>query len=326
MHRYKQNRCQQLRGFCYAALMGSVSKAAAHIGLSQPAVSQQIRQLEEEMAVTLFVRRGASIHLTPDGELLLKMVKPLVEKLEHLDKEFKHQRAEVEEGYVEVASGGSTILYVLPRYVEEFRRLYPKVEVRLHNVTGLAGIAQLRAGLVDFAVGPMIDVPEDLEFHPMLSYEPVLITCAGHPLAQKKDLTLQDISRYPLVLPPRNLSTWRVVDSAFKKKGLPYQVAMEVGGWDAIKKYVELGLGISIISSVGISGSEKLEVLPAGEFFPKRMYGVVLRKESILSPQAQRFVKLLLGKNGVRSHAPGPAGGKPNGRDSASSAPHVDSN
>ena|ERR1051325_2567530 len=77
-YRYKQNRCQQLRGFCYAASMGSISKAAKRIGLSQPAVSQQIRTLEEEMAVTLFVRRGANIHLTPDGELLLKMVKPLV--------------------------------------------------------------------------------------------------------------------------------------------------------------------------------------------------------------------------------------------------------
>lgn len=286
--------------------MGSISKAAAHIGLSQPAVSQQIHQLEDEMSVTLFVRRGAGIHLTPDGELLLKMVKPLVEKLEHLDKEFKHQRAETEEGYVEIASGGSTILYVLPRFVEEFRRLHPKVEVRLHNVTGLAGLAQLRAGLVDFAVGPMIEVPDDLEFHPMLSYEPVLITCLGHPLARNKDLTLQEISRYPLVLPPRNLSTWRVVDGAFRKSGLSYQVAMEVGGWDAIKKYVELGLGISIISSVGISGGEKLEVLPAGEFFPKRMYGVVLRKDSILSPQARRFIKLLLGKNGVPPSPPSP--------------------
>lgn len=299
--------------------MGSISKAAAHIGLSQPAVSQQIRQLEEEMEVTLFIRRGASIHLTPDGELLLKMVKPLVEKLEHLDKEFRHQRAEVEEGYVEVAGGGSTILYVLPRYVEEFRRLHPKMEVRLHNVTGLEGLAQLRAGLVDFAVGPMMDVPEDLEFHPIFSYEPVLITCVGHPLARKKELSLADISQYPLILPPRNLSTWRVVDSAFKKNGLSYQVAMEVGGWDAIKKYVALNLGISIISSVGIAGDEKLEVLPAGEFFPKRMYGVVLRKDSILSPQARQFVKLLLSKNetlagpqpAARESGPGSPGPRP---------------
>ncbi len=69
---------------------------------------------------------------------------------------------------------------------------------------------------------------------------------------------------------------------------------MEVGGWEAIKKYVELGLGISLIVSIGISGQERLEVLPAGEFFPKRTYGVVLRKGRLLTPQASRFVRLLL--------------------------------
>src|SRR5882724_72065 len=137
-------------------------------------------------------------------------------------------------------------------------------------------------------------VPDDIEFHPIVSYEAVVITCLGHPLAHQKTLTLNEISRYPLILPPRNLSTWGLVDSTFKSHGLTYQVAMEVGGWEVIKKYVELGLGISIIISIGITGDERLEVIPAGEFFPKRTYGVVLRKGRILTPQAKKFVDLLL--------------------------------
>jgi DNA-binding transcriptional LysR family regulator len=136
-------------------------------------------------------------------------------------------------------------------------------------------------------------VPEDIEFHPIVSYEPVIITCLGHPLSYKR-LSLKEISRYPLILPPRGLSTWNLVDSVFKKHGLSYEVAMEVGGWEAIKKYVELDLGISLIISIGICGQEKIEVIPAGEFFPKRTYGVVLRKGRILTPQAKRFVTLLL--------------------------------
>ena len=94
-----------------------------------------------------------------------------------------------------------------------------------------------------------------------------------------------------------------MVDSTFKKHGLSYQVAMEVGGWEVIKKYVELGLGISIIISIGITGDERLEVIPAGEFFPKRTYGVVLRKGRILTPQAKKFVDLLL----KSSEIPAPA-------------------
>lgn len=293
-YRYKQNRFQQLRGFCYAAAAGSISKAAKRICLSQPAVSQQIRSLENEMDVTLFSRRGARIELTPDGELLFEMARPLVEELEHLDEEFRQRRSEVDEGHIEVAAGLSTILYFLPKHVEAFRQAHPRIEVRLQNVTGVEGLERLRAGLVDFAVGPLMEVPSDIEFYPVRSYDPVVITCRGHPLARRSRITLEDISRYPLILPPRNQSTWTMVDSTFKKHGLVYQVAMEVGGWEVIKKYVELGLGISIIISIGITGEEKLEVVSAKEFFPRRTYGVVQRKGRILSPQARRFITLLL--------------------------------
>ena len=301
-YRYKQNRVQQLRGFCYAAASGSISKAARRMNLSQPAVSQQIQTLESEMSVRLFLRHGSRITLTHDGQLLYEMATPLIEQLENLDHQFRMRRLEIDEGHIEVAAGNSTIMYFLPRYVDEFRRAHPRIEVRLHNVTGVEGLEQLRAGVVDFAVGPLMFVPDDIEFHPVVSYEPVVITCLGHPLAYKR-LSLKEISRYPLILPPRGLSTWSLVDSTFKKHGLTYEVAMEVGGWEAIKKYVELGLGISLIISIGITGSERLEVLQAGELFPERAYGVVLRKGRILSPQARLFVDLLLRARALRDQA-----------------------
>lgn len=299
--RYKQNRFQQLRGFCHAAASGSISKAAVRIGRSQPAVSQQIRSLEDEMDVTLFVRRGAKMCLTREGELLYALAFPLIEQFEHLDEEFLRRRNEIEEGSIDIAAGWSTILYVLPKFVESFRNAHPKIEVHLHNVTGQEGLEQLRAGAVDLAIGPMTEAPADIEFHPVVSYEPVVITCMGHPLASLSVLNLTEISRYPLILPPRHLSTSAMIDKTFKKQGLSYQVAMEVGGWEVIKKYVELGLGISIISSIGITGQDKLEVLPAGEFFPNRIYGLVLRKGNILSPQARLFAKLLLNSQSVLS-------------------------
>jgi DNA-binding transcriptional LysR family regulator len=222
------------------------------------------------------------------------MARPLIEELENLDEEFRQRRFEVDEGHIEIAAGLSTILYFLPKYVEAFHHTYPRIEVRLQHVTGLEGLERLRTGLVDFAVGPLMQVPADIEFHPIVSYDAVVITPIGHPLVQCEKLTLQEISRYPLILPPRNLSTWPMVDGTFKKYGLSYKVAMEVGGWEAIKKYVELGLGISIIIRIGITGAEKLEVIPAAEYFPGRAYGLVIRKGRILTPQAKRFVNLLL--------------------------------
>ena len=308
-HRYKQNRFQQLRGFCYAASCGSISNAARQMFLSQPAVTQQIQGLENELGTTLFARRGSRIQLTHEGELLFQMARPLIEELENLDEAFRQRRSEVDEGHIEVAAGTSTIMYFLPKHVEAFRRAHPKIEMRLQNVTGIEGLERLRTGLVDFAVGPLMGVPADIEFHPIVSYDPVVITPVGHPLARHKKFTLEDISRYPLILPPRNLSTSPMVDSTFKKHGLSYQVAMEVGGWEGIKKYVELGLGISIIISIGITGEERLEVIPAGEFFPRRTYGVVLRKGRFLSPQARRFVSMLLGARKANATPAGAGGG-----------------
>src|SRR5438552_6551317 len=113
-YRYKQNRFQQLRGFCYAAAAGSVSIAAKRMRLSQPSVSQQIQSLESEMGVKLFLRQGSKIRLTHEGQLLFEMAGSLVEQLEHLDEQFKQRRNEVDEGRIEIAAGWSTILYVLP--------------------------------------------------------------------------------------------------------------------------------------------------------------------------------------------------------------------
>lgn len=292
--RYKQNRLQQLRGFCYAAADGSISKAAERMFLSQPSVSLQIQALERELDVILFERRGPKIKLTPDGEILFALSMPLVERIDNLADEFSARRGNVEQGRIDLAAGWSTILYVLPEFVERFRKEHPNIELKLHNVTGAEGLAQLRAGHVDFAVGPLLQAPDDVDFHPIVSYEPLLITALDHPLASAKELTLKEISKHPLILPPRHLSTWSTVDSVFKTQGLPYEVAMEVGGWEVIKKYVELGLGISVVMSICITGEEKLAVIPAGDFFPDRTYGVVIRKGKFLSPQARRFIALML--------------------------------
>jgi DNA-binding transcriptional LysR family regulator len=293
--RYKQNRLQQLRGFCYAARTKSISKAAEKMGLSQPSVSLQIKALERELGVQLFDRRGPRIELTHDGQRLLELARPLLESIDQLDDSFASLRESIERGTVNIAAGGSTIQYLLPPFVERYTREYPQVDVRLHNVTGKAGLTQLREGDVDFAVGPMFDTPADIEFHPLVTYEPMLITRRDHPLASQSRVSLKDIARYPLILPPKEQSTFRVVEMVFAEHSLEYDIKLEVGGYDVIKKYVELGLGISIVMSHCLSGADHLHAVPVGRWFPKRTYGVVLRKGRSLSPAAERFVEMIRG-------------------------------
>jgi DNA-binding transcriptional LysR family regulator len=291
--RYKQNRLQQLRGFCYAARTKSISKAAEKMSLSQPSVSLQIKALERELGAQLFTRRGPRIELTHDGHRLLELARPLMEAIDQLDENFASLRESAERGTVNIAAGGSTIQYLLPPFVKKYTREYPQVDVRLHNVTGKAGLALLRDGDADFAVGPMLDTPADIQFHPLVTYEPTLITRRDHPLASRKRVTLKDIAKYPLILPPKEQSTFRVVEVVFAEHSLEYDVKLEVGGYDVIKKYVDLGLGISIVMSHCLSGADHLHAVPLGRWFPKRTYGVVLRKGQPLAPAAERFVEMI---------------------------------
>jgi DNA-binding transcriptional LysR family regulator len=294
--RYKQNRLQQLRGFYYAARSKSISKAAGRMGLSQPSVSLQIKALEQELGTQLFERRGPRIELTHDGHRLLELARPLVEGIDGLQESFASLRESKDHGTVNIAAGGSTIQYLLPPFVEKYTRQHPDVDVRLHNVTGKAGLALLREGDADFAVGPMLDTPPDITFHPLVTYEPMLITRRDHPLASHQRVTLKDIAKYPLILPPKEQSTYRVVELVFAEHSIEHDVKLEVGGYDVIKKYVELGLGISIVMSHCLSGADHLHSVPLGRWFPKRTYGLVLKKGHTLSPAAQTFVDM------IRSH------------------------
>jgi len=194
-----------------------------------------------------------------------------------------------------VAAGSSTILYLLPKIVAAFRDEYADVRLTLHNVTGAGGLDLLRSDAVDLAVGSMLDVPGDLNYAPVYRFDPMLITPLDHPLAKKTDLKLEDLSPYGLILPPKRLTTYRLVDLVFQQNRVPYTVALEVGGWEVIKQYVAMDLGISIVTAICLTDAdrERLAARSLAKYFPARSYGVVMRKGKYLSPQARAFVDLI---------------------------------
>jgi DNA-binding transcriptional LysR family regulator len=292
--RYKHSRLQQLRGFCHVVQTGSFSKAAERMFLSQPTISLQVQALEREFDSKLIERKGPKIKLTDEGKILYEMSLPLVDGIDKLDESFIHRKEFIDSGTLDIAAGESTILYILPKFIAKFSREYPKVEIKLHNVTGRDGLAMLREGEIDLVVGSMIDVPQDIDYRPTFTYDPVLIAHRGHPLSVKKKVTMKDISKYALILPPKHLSTWRVVDFVFQQHNLHYHVAMEAGGWEVIKKYVSLGMGISIVTSICLEDDDDhLEKIPLSQYFPKRSYGLVLKKGKVLSPLAKKFIELM---------------------------------
>ena len=292
---YKGSRLKPLRAFCQVARLGSISRAAEALYLSQPAVTLQLQALERELGVRLLERVGRRLVPTREGDLLYELARPLVEGLDNLAASFREQVRGLDAGELHVAAGSSTILYLLPGIVDAFRQRHPDVRLSLHNVTGASGLDLLRSDGVDLAVGSMLDVPADLTYAPVYRFEPMLITPPDHPLADKRELALEDLSPYGLILPPKRLTTYRLVDLVFQQNRVPYTVALEVGGWEVIKQYVAMGQGISIVTAFCITEADRARLLTRSlaKFFPSRSYGVVKRRGKFLSPQARAFVDLI---------------------------------
>lgn len=290
---YKGNQLKQLRAFCAVAKSGKMTDAAAELFLSQPAISLQIRALERELDTVLFERHGPRINLTREGLELYEMARPLVDALDTLNSRFNRQmKGDLDSGEVIIAAGESTIIYLLPRLVSQFRAHFPNIHVQLRNVTGRDGLAMIRDDEVDFAIGSMLDVPSDISYQPIYSFEPALIMPLGHPLADRESIQLEDIAPYGLILPPRRLTTWRMVDRVFQQHQVPFHVTLEVGGWEVIKRYVELDFGVSIVTGICLREDDKLVAKNMSAYFPKRSYGVVMRRGKFLSAQARAFLDL----------------------------------
>jgi DNA-binding transcriptional LysR family regulator len=292
---YKSDRLKPLRAFCQTVRLGSVSRAADALFVSQPAVTQQLQALERELGVVLFERSGRRLSPSREGQLLYEMAQPLVESLDGLEASFRDKVRGLDAGELHVAANSSTILYLLPKIVEAFRTRHPAVRLTLHNAISADGTDLLREDAVDLAVGSMLDVPADLSYAPVYRFEQRLITPPDHPLASKPRLSLEDLSPYPLILPPRRQVTYRLVDLVFQQARVPYTVALEVGGWEVIKQYVAMGMGISIVTSICLTDADrdKLATRSLKEWFPTRSYGVVVRKGKYLSPQARAFIELI---------------------------------
>ena len=290
---YKQNRLKQLRAFCMAAKTGSVSQAAEALYQSQPTVTLQIQALERELNITVFERRGPHISLTPEGSVLLQVAQPLVDGIDGLEENFHAHFGRLDHGVLNIAAGESTLLYIMPTFIKRFTEAYPGIQIKLHNVTGRDGMAMLRSDEADLAIGSMLDIPDDIIYRPSIFYSSTLITPLNHPLSKKNKITLNDISPYGLILPPRHLATWRMLEMVFEQHGSKFQVSLEAGGWEIIKKYVSLDMGISIVTGVCLSDKDDLFQYPLDEFIPKRSYGVVVRRGKFLSPQTQAFIDMI---------------------------------
>ncbi len=286
---------QALKGFVAVATEKGFSKAAKKTYRTQSAVSLQIKALEDELGIRLFDRIGRKTTLTKDGALLFELVSPLITDFETLQKRFLEKKGDPGKGELRIATHEPVIEHLLPLPLKIFKKQYPDVKVTILRKNKNEVLASVLSGDVDLGISSLKNAPASISYQVIGRYNRLLVAPKDSPLARKKTLSLEDIAEYPLLLPPVEAATRKIVDQAFRDKGLDYKLALEASGRQAIKSYIEMGFGISVLNDSVISAEDrkKFFIADASKFFGYSERGIIRRKSKPLSKFVADFIGIL---------------------------------
>lgn len=283
---------RQLRSFCVAARLRSISKAAAELELGQPTVTSHIKKLEEELGFQLFDRVRRPIRLTPSGTALAELATPLVDGIDRLG-----ASTSAAEGLnpVAVASTHDIISHALLGAVRSFLRSYPHTRLSIRSGLIHEVLQMVDQGEVDLALVPAPERSEQFDFVGIFADERVLITPRGHPLLDRPLTSLDEIAKWPLILRRRESYTSRMLEEEFQRKGLRYEVVVELDSMDMVKRYVALGMGVSVGPRLAIEpeDQDELGIVSLTGLLPMEQSGVVTLRGRTLSTPARNFISVV---------------------------------
>jgi len=287
---------QQLRSVQEAVRCGFNLTEVAHVlHTSQPGVSRQIRELEDELGVAIFVRAGKRLTgLTPPGEALLPIVQRLMldaQNLKRAGQDFMSQT----EGQLSIAATHSQARYALPQVVKDFRDQFPKVTLHLHQgsprqvaamlLSGEADIGVATEALADYA--PLVTLP-------CYRWTHSIVVPPGHPLlALAGPVSLEQLAQHPIITYQQGYTGRAHIDHAFAAAQLQPEVVLTAMDADVIKTYVELGMGVGIVASVALNPERDapLCTLDAGHLFQVNLTRLGVRRGAWLRGYAYRFIE-----------------------------------
>ena len=294
----------ELRHLRYFVTVGEAlnfTRAAARLRMTQPALSRQVQELEDELGVDLFRRSAGGVTLTAEGKLFLTAAR---EALTHIDESVEQVRALARGEYGELHIGYSAVptADILPPALAAFRKAVPRVKLLLHDLASDELVAGLRNATLELAVmvQPIGEQTVDIEFETLRSYPWCVALTAAHPLARLKSIPLEKLTTEPLVgLRPKDYSEYyRILERLFAPISAKPRVAVECDSASSLIMEVEAGRGVALVTtvlklvwgkrllyrpltgtteaqSVGIARATKGDVTPAGEKFCE-----ILRKVS----------------------------------------------
>lgn len=296
----------QLRGFFEIARERSFTRAADKLFLTQPAISLQIKALEEELGEILFERLRKNIRLTPAGEILYRRVQEVFDRLEVAREEIATLQ-QVLRGRLVIGTSDTNCTYLLPGPLQQFREQYAGVELDIRNRMSSEIGQMVLDHAVDFGLATLPAKHRDLVSEELFERSDVLICQPDHPLARRNQVRLQDIVEFPLLALERGSTSRRLLEEAFIRANLELQPAMNLASIEVIKRFVEVGMGIALVPRMAVEKEAESGLLRAVRVrgLEPRVIGLIEHRGRRRSPAAQAFLDILrdhIGKIGGESY------------------------
>lgn len=273
--------------FYMVAKYKSFSQAASHLYVSQSAVSQSVKSLEERLGFPLLYRTTKEVSLTIDGEILythLQQAFSIIESAEHKLK----TRQDEKHGQLLIAATDTLCKYYLIPIIKKLTHKYPNIQIKIINGTSVVCLDLLANAKIDFA---LINFPDKLDTSFVVkkanTFRDVFITSKDSPLPD--EMTLEEIAEQPLMVLDKNSVTRKFLDGIFKENNIVIQPDIQLQSVDNLIDMAEIGLGISFVPDLCIK-NRKVKVISTQEDIPPRTYGLLALKQLPLTPAAKTFL------------------------------------
>jgi len=273
----------------------NISDAAAALYTSQPGISKQVKLLEEELGIDIFVRNGKRIvALTEPGRAVLdiaRRVRRETDNLKQVGQEFSRQ----DRGSLTIATTHTQARYALPQVIKAFTLSYPEVKLGLHQGSPTQIAEMVLSGEADIGIATeSIALYDELVTLPCYEWHHCVVVPPKHPLLLEKRLTLKKLAQYPLITYDFAFTGRNKINQAFSEAGIEPNIALTAIDADVIKTYVELGLGVGIVAQMAFipERDRHLRMLDAGHLFQPSTTRIAIRQNQYLRGFAYHFIKL----------------------------------
>ena len=287
---------QQLRYICEVARHNlNLSNTAEALFTSQPGISKQIRSLEEELGVDIFVRHGKRVvAVTEPGKAILDIARRMLKDVENL-RQVGEEFTEEDNGHLTIATTHTQARYALPHVIQRFTQRYPGVRLSLRQGSPTQISELVTSGEADIAIATeAIELYEDLVMLPCYEWNRCVLVPPGHPLLKAKKLTLEAMASFPIITYDFAFTGRSRINQAFAEKGLTPNVVLTAIDADVIKTYVELGLGIGIVAMMAYDPKRDthLRAMDASHLFEPSTTRIGIRKNSYLRGYTYEFIEM----------------------------------